>query len=226
MHVVSLEEMLDALVQRAFFVHEDALCCTPTSPTTWLVAQNGTFKRGYNQVLDIIIHVDTVPPVIPGLKPLAPMVRWLHLPSRIPGALLPPILDHARSVYGQAHGVIQPIEQQYHIVQTGHQLSVVVPEQHASFTTVAYTMPTESVLCDIHSHGALPAFFSAGSAASDDADDTGLSVSVVIGDIFADPTILCRLNVYGHRQIVPATLIFDDLGPFRDGRQPHGTPTD
>ena len=58
----------------------------------------------------------------------------------------------------------------------------------------------------------MPPFFSA----TDDADDLGLSVSVVIGTIFTQPTIRCRLNVYGHRQAVPARMLFDQLGPFVD----------
>ena len=51
----------------------------------------------------------------------------------------------------------------------------------------------------------------------DDADDAGLSVSAVLGRIMDDPTMLCRLNVYGEHQLVPATLVFAGLGPFRDG---------
>ena len=44
---------------------------------------------------------------------------------------------------------------------------------------------------------------------------TGLSVSGVVGRIFEDPELLVRINVYGHRQQVPALSIFDSLGPFR-----------
>jgi hypothetical protein len=77
---------------------------------------------------------------------------------------------------------------------------------------VRYEMPDRRALLDIHSHHAMQPFFST----TDDSDDTWLSASVVIGDIFTQPSILCRLNVYGTRQIVPATLLFDDLGPFVD----------
>jgi hypothetical protein len=38
----------------------------------------------------------------------------------------------------------------------------------------------------------------------------------VIGRLFTRPEIACRLNVYGHRQRVPARLLFDGLGPFEE----------
>jgi PRTRC genetic system protein A len=87
-----------------------------------------------------------------------------------------------------------------------------VPQQKASAARVRYEMPEGIVLADIHSHHQMPPFFSN----TDDRDDTGLSVSCVIGHIYDAPQILCRVNVWGHRQVVPALTIFDDLGPFCD----------
>ena len=85
-----------------------------------------------------------------------------------------------------------------------------MPFQRACPTHVDYADDANAVV-DLHSHGTLPAFFSN----TDDLDEGGLRFYVVIGDIGAEyPGIQCRIGVYGHHWRVPASWIFDNIGPF------------
>lgn len=198
----------------------------PRPGIAWVVAANGLFKRGVSGDLDILIHVADYVEAwpgnrlvsLPGLVALTPHVRWACWPGRIGHALLPPLLHSAQRA-GAGGSVLRPVEKQFFIVAgRGGGLRLIAPrEQRGEATSLAYEMPAgERVLVDIHSHHEMRPYFSA----TDDRDDTGLSVSVVIGHIYSRPAIRCRLNVYGHRQEVPAHLIFDGLGPFRDAYQP------
>jgi PRTRC genetic system protein A len=191
----------------------------PAPPITWLVAANGIFKRGCTPQLDLLIPVLDQELPIPGLTRLLPSVRWSTVCTRLPGGLLAPILDHAQRAGRQVSGNLAlPIEQQYLIVHADGKLRVRVPVQDSSATRIRYALPEDAtILLDLHSHHQMAAYFSA----TDDQDDTGLSVSCVIGKIFTAPTIRCRLNVWGHRYNVPALTIFDHLGDFQDGYQEH-----
>jgi PRTRC genetic system protein A len=199
--------------------HVATLTCPwpePTTPITWVVAVNGTFKHGCSADLDVVIQVWSGDCGIPGLARLLPQVRWSAWPQRLPGDLLAPLLESARQAMAPtgASSVLRPVEKQFFLVWRDGTVRLIAPRaQEGTASHLRYTMPERGVvLCDIHSHHAMRPYFSA----TDDRDDAGLSVSVVIGDIYQRPTLLCRLNVYGHRQIVPAALVFDHLGPFRD----------
>lgn len=191
-----------------------------TAGITWAWASNGIWKRGVSAELDLLIRVGSAP-AAPGLAALLPHARFAAWRGRVGSALLAPLLESARRAgTASAGGVLRPIEKQYFIVARGPRLHLIAPAaQEGTPGRVRYQMPAgERILVDIHSHHEMPPFFSA----TDDADDVGLSVSVVIGRIFTRPAIRCRLNVYGHRQEVPAALIFDGLGPFADAhRTPH-----
>lgn len=77
---------------------------------------------------------------------------------------------------------------------------------------MAYSLPAEAVpLVDLHSHHEMYAYFSH----TDDRDDTGLSVSGVVGRLNTDrPQLTLRANVYGHRQHIPVLEIFAGCGRF------------
>lgn len=184
----------------------------PQPGITWIFAANGLKKRGVDQRLDLLVHASGLP-AVPGLASLMPHVRFAGVHRRLPSHFLSAALQHAQRC-ASTDLVARPIEQQYLVVREAARLRVLVPTQQATATQVRYQVPAGAqVLLDLHSHHDMPAYFSL----TDDRDDTGLSVSAVIGRIFSEPTIVCRLNCYGARQLVPATLIFDGLGPFRDG---------
>lgn len=180
---------------------------------TWVVAANGIFKRGVSATLDVLIAVERRRIPIPGLIALLPHVRWQVWPGRLPGRLLVPLLHDAQRASGGTT-VLRPIEKQYFFVWRDDTVKVVAPRaQLGTAAHLEYAVPEKgAVLCDIHSHHEMPAYFSA----TDDRDDVGLSVSVVVGRIFTTPEIMCRLNVYGHRLCVPAPTLFDSLGTLRD----------
>jgi PRTRC genetic system protein A len=184
---------------------------------TWIWAANGIFKRGIAGALDLCIPVGLVAPV-PGLAPLGAHVRWYGIPlQHIPGVLLEPILRHAQRA-SNGSSIHYPIEQQYFITWRDDcpekPLRVAVPRQKASSGRVEYEMNVRGqVLIDIHSHHHMQAYFSA----TDDRDDTGLSLSAVIGTIYTKPRLVLRANVYGHHYDIPPCMVFDRLGPFEVG---------
>lgn len=194
--------------------HVATLACPLPEPTpgiTWIVAANGVFKRGVDQHRDLLIRVGPLGTPFPGLTSLLPHARWPGQPCRIPGVLLRAVLTHARKAAAPAGGgLLRPIEQQYHITLERGALRVRVPLQDATPGRVAYAMPDGAVLVDLHSHHGMQAYFSD----TDDRDDVGLSVSLVLGTIFTRPTLAARLNVFGHRQQIDPCLIFDDIAPL------------
>lgn len=184
----------------------------PRNGITWIWAANGVYKRGVSSELDLLIPVGVSWPA-PGLARLLPHVRFLRWPQRLNGAFLTPLLEDARRA-SVGDTILRPIEKQYFFVWRDG-VRVVAPKgQDASAVHLRYAMPQSGpVLLDLHSHHGMDAYFSA----TDDRDDSGLSVSAVIGKIYTRPTIVTRINVFGHRHSVPALMIFDTLGPFVDG---------
>jgi len=194
--------------------HHVATPDTPLPPrapgVAYIWAHDGIYKRGTNEHLDLLVRYAATPPV-PGLARLVAGVRWKGMHDRLPGSYLVSMLQDARCC-GTGGQIGTPVEQQYFIALCDAEPQILRPRQQASAAHVAYQVPTFPVLCDIHSHHWMPAYFSD----TDDRDDQGLSVSVVIGRIFDRPELLCRFNVYGLQREVPALTVFDDLGPFTD----------
>ncbi len=178
-------------------------------PDIYLLGRDGVYKRGTAAELDLLIQLG-VTPQLPGLAALAPSLTFRPLGpgARLPGHLLDAALAAARAACEQAESWVE--WQGFVVVDpaTGQPVLAAPAPRTVSGTTVVTTWP-ERLLADIHSHHRLPAFFST----TDDADDQWLSLSIVIGDIdHRYPSVVCRLNIYGHQQIVPAEAVFADLG--------------
>jgi hypothetical protein len=185
----------------------------PRPGLAWIWAANGIWKQGITEQLDILIPVERFEHPIPGLVKLMPHVRWRAWPQRLPGQFLAPLLENAQRAGGGDDVLLRPIEKQYFFIERDGPRVVAPGGQEGSATRLRYTMPERgTVLLDLHSHHQMDAYFSP----TDDADDTGLSVSAVVGQIYTEPEIVVRLNVYGHRWPIPALLVFDSLGPFVD----------
>jgi PRTRC genetic system protein A len=185
----------------------------PATPgITWIWAANGIFKRGVSPDLDALVQIRAweACDAPPGLASLLSYARWTAWPRRLPSLLLTPLLDNARRAGGGNGLILRPIEKHYAFVWRDATVKVVAPPQQGTAGRVAYAAAQGVTLLDLHSHHGMGAFFSA----TDDQDDLGLSVSAVIGHIFTRPELLVRINVYGHRQQLPALAIFDALGPF------------
>jgi PRTRC genetic system protein A len=169
---------------------------------TWIHAGNGLFKQGVNRHLKLMVQ--TAHFTVPGLVCLLPHAEWSA--PKIPGALLQACLEHAQHAAMTSITILRPIEQQYFIVWHNNQYRWYIPPQDASMAHIRYQFPYGTmVIADIHSHHEMNAYFSA----TDNHDDTGLSISCVLGKIYTQPEITCRLNVYGDHQHVPASLLFD-----------------
>jgi PRTRC genetic system protein A len=79
------------------------------------------------------------------------------------------------------------------------------PHQTCTPSSVIYDASAPQVVLTVHSHGRLPAFFSA----TDDHDDGGLSFQAVLGDLLSPtPVLRFRICLYGYRWKVPAAVLF------------------
>lgn len=180
----------------------------------WVLAANGLFKRAANPALAACIQVRSWNFLIPGLARLLPSVRWKHCPQRLPSQWLTVLLDEARKACERESGITAPQEKQWFVVWRDGKIRLIAPHaQTASAVRVRYAMPTEPMLLDVHSHHGMHAYFST----TDDRDDDGLSISMVIGRIFDHPEAVARVNVYGHRQLIPLSLLFENgQSPFKE----------
>ncbi|KPL89973.1 Mov34/MPN/PAD-1 family protein [Herpetosiphon geysericola] len=186
----------------------------PTPGIDWLFAANGLFKRATNAALSATICVEQYNTSIYGLNALLPSVQWNHHRGLLPASWLDALLNSACDACTLPSGMLRPLEKQWFVIWRNNGVRLIAPtEQHASAGSVRYAMPQEPVLLDIHSHHTMRAYFSG----TDDRDDQGLSISMVVGNIFEKPEAVARLNVYGHRQRIPLTMLFDGLGPFTEG---------
>jgi PRTRC genetic system protein A len=168
----------------------------------YVVAANGLFIRADDSRLEACIPI--VLADLHGLEPVTPFAR-LKLPY-IPAAFLWAVLKSARAAL--------PSEEtyQFHWDEAGGRWRCRKPGQVASAFAVEYTDDGAAVV-DLHSHNTMPAFYSD----TDDGDEQGLRFYLVVGEIdTSKPKIKARVGVYGHFMVVPATVVFDGLGPFVD----------
>ncbi len=156
---------------------------------------------------------------IRGLAPLKPQF-CLHVP-KLPSTLLQSILTDAKCSCAPRNKQILH-EALYHFHHLGHTVRVKKRPQQATVTTVQ----TEGdggtdVICDLHSHGRMPPFWSD----TDNRDELGSRLYAVIGRVDSDqPEIKLRVGVYGHWLPLPITAVFTDRGssgtlrasPFKD----------
>jgi PRTRC genetic system protein A len=96
--------------------------------------------------------------------------------------------------------------------------ALMVPAQAVSATRVRYTPPTlpadTTLVLVLHSHHALPAYFSG----TDDGDEQGLALYAVVGRLdTARPEVALRAGAYGAWLPVPWADVFaGERGDFRD----------
>lgn len=190
----------------------------PNPPLRWHVARryyvlaaNGIFVQAATPAVAVCLQVGRLKRPIPGLRALRPDVRWNYPVTRLPGRWALPILLRSASALGQCEG---------HWTLAGDQHGLTLYDSaYADDRSSAHVRYRESVpgtiLLRMHSHHAGPAFWSS----TDDQDDSDVGVRAVCGTIFDRPTLRTRLIAWGHQHEVPARQIFDDLGPFEEGRE-------
>jgi PRTRC genetic system protein A len=91
---------------------------------------------------------------------------------------------------------------------------IVRPDQEAGAASIRYDAggDQDGVICDLHSHHTMHAFFSA----TDDCDEGGFRFYAVVGQVLARPEIRLRLGMYGDFVSLPMTALFTSAGPFVD----------
>ena len=180
----------------------------------YVLGGNGLFIRAETRFFAATLPVTSC--TVRGLEPLR---RQFHLKvPRIPGRLLERVLADARQARRPigdqpSHGLNEVLYQFHH---HGQRVQVKKPPQQATgisvVTTDHSTNDNGSILCDLHSHGNMAAFFSQ----TDDADEQGAKLYAVIGKLDTTPAIRLRVGLYGTWQPLPVTAVFTHSGPFRD----------
>lgn len=173
----------------------------------YVIAREGLYLRAANDALEAMVLVAPADRDLNGLAELAEYVQ-LRIPH-IPGPFLTAVRASARRNL--------PNEAMYQFRREGNEWKVAMPKQFATPVSLTFDDQPETLL-DLHSHGAMSAFFSS----TDNGDEQGLRLYVVIGKVDSDaPEILCRVGVYGHFLTVSATDIFESLGLFVDKGTEH-----
>lgn len=158
----------------------------------YIFAETGVFIRAQNPLLRATLCIS--PAEIRGLAPLDEEIELTH--GRIP-----------RSFYDLAISALMvnwSLEQFLAVTWDG-QYHLTAPTQTREPGAVTYNKVGSTVL-DIHSHGAMKAWFSG----TDNKDDLGLCLYMVVGrlDTFV-PDVEMRLGVYGYHAPVYKEDIFD-----------------
>jgi PRTRC genetic system protein A len=197
--------MFDNLV--TYHVHKcDPLPANNALAYQYILAGNGLFIRAETHFFEAILPI--APCIVRGLAPLRHHFR-LKVP-RIPVRLLDTILTDARRARRPDGGLNEVLYQFHHHGQT---VQVKKPPQQTAATSVLATgMDDPAILCDLHSHGNMRAFFSR----IDDADEQATKVYIVIGKLDTELEIRLRVGVYGYWQPLPVTAVFTGTGGFQD----------
>ena len=188
----------------------------PPRALTYILGADGLCARGGTDAFDAWVPLAAWPAT--PISGLAPLPTGLHL--RVP--LIPARLLH--TVLLEALHITRSTghEALWHLCYDGA-WSIVRPRQETSHAAVRdYDRAVPHRVLTLHSHGSMAAYFSR----TDDADDCGLSLEGVIGNLGHDPAaarILLRATVYGHHLPVPLSTLLDGpatLTPTGD-RPPH-----
>lgn len=132
------------------------------------------------------------------LRGLPDSVPWLRLPhGEIPRGLL---------IQGIRWFQETPEQERFFIIR--HQdgeYRLETPVQEGRAASLQYE-PQEGHVAEFHSHGAMPAFFSA----TDDRDEQGFRIYGVVGQLHREsPRIALRVGIYGHFQEIKLEDVFE-----------------
>lgn len=186
----------------------DGRCLPPYDALAYqyIVAGNGVFIRAGTRSFNVLMSIATCP--VRGLRPLQSHF-WLKVP-RIPERLLATVLADARRARRPDNGLNEVLYQFHHL---GRVVQVKKPAQQATAVSVTAAGGDDpTVLCDLHSHGNMRAFWSV----TDDADEQSARIFAVIGKLDTEPEIRVRVGVYGYWRPLPITAVFTGTGGFID----------
>jgi PRTRC genetic system protein A len=197
--------MFDNLV--TYYVHKcDPLPANDALAYQYILAGNGIFIRAETRFFTVLTPI--APCTVRGLEPLQHHFQ-LKVP-RIPARLLATVLVDARRAR-RPNGGLNEILYQFH--HYGHAMQVKKPPQQTTGVSVTTTSSDDpAIICDLHSHGNMRAFWSA----ADDADEQGTQLYAVIGNLDSTPEIRLRVGAFGYWQPLPVTAVFTGSGEFKD----------
>jgi hypothetical protein len=178
----------------------------------YLLAGNGLFACAETRFWDARLLVASF--IVRGLPPLTPA---FHLKTdRLSGGVLCELVRHARQRRGEDGHLLESL---YRVCPLPERPRIIWPAQTATPGSVSTESDRPSgTLLEIHSHGALPAFWSA----TDDRDEQGACIYGVMGRLHGDmPEVRLRLGLYGYW--LPLALadlfVLDNLPfPIRDAQ--------
>jgi PRTRC genetic system protein A len=177
------------------FYHGHPLRVPAGKSFVYYLAGNGVFKFAQNDLVKACIPVGYAH--VAGLPLLQARI---HVKARLPVALLQAMLADARQQSWNAAR-----EAMYHIYLDGERAVIQKPSQCGSSQHLAYQGGGDPrIICDVHSHHAMPAFFSP----KDDADEQGFRFYAVMGHIFKRPEVRLRLGMFGDVWPVPLRTLF------------------
>ncbi|MFQ5401712.1 MAG: Mov34/MPN/PAD-1 family protein [Anaerolineae bacterium] len=200
--------MIENLV--TYYIHKrDPLPANNAMAYQYVLAGNGVFVRAETRFFTALLPVTAC--TVRGLPPLRPQFQLLV--PRIPARLLDDILADAKRARRPDNGLNEVLYQFHH---HGRTVQVKKPAQQATDASVTTAVTdTASIICDLHSHGNMRAFFSQ----TDNADEQGARLYVVMGRLDSEPEMRLRVGVYGYWLALPLTAVFTNNGPFKDLHQ-------
>ncbi len=177
----------------------------------YILAGNGVFIRAETRFFEALLPI--APCTVRSLEPLQHHFR-LKVP-RIPARLLDTVLTDARRARrpdgGRSDNGLNEVLYQFH--HHGQTVQVKKPPQRATSVSVtAAGSGDAAIICDLHSHGNMAAFWSS----TDDADEQSARFFAVIGKLDSEPEIRLRVGAYGYWMPLPVTAVFTGSGPFKD----------
>lgn len=181
----------------------DGLQGLPGALYGYIFAGNGVFIQAKGPLLAATIRV--APALIRGLAPLDEAITLSH--GLVPTSLMELALLGFRSIK-TTELYLAIVWEETGPGGSGH-YSLQRPFQEATPASVRY-LPVANTVVDMHSHGDLAAFFSS----TDDADEQGLKLYIVVGRVHRGPIELnLRVGVYGYFAPLTWPEVFDSTPP-------------
>jgi PRTRC genetic system protein A len=182
------------------------------APLGYITAANGLFVRAQNSLFAATLPLLAFPPrAVRGLAPLTGQItlRVPTPPLSYLAAMVAEAQDIAHTSGNEALWQVQwcAVSEQGNAGQEDLRGAwrLLRPHQTCTPSSVLYDASALHVVLTVHSHGRLPAFFSA----TDDRDDGGLSFQAVLGELLSPtPVLRFRICLYGYHWEVPAAVLF------------------
>jgi len=160
----------------------------------YIFAEDGVYLRAENQFIGACIRIAEVQ-----IRGLRPRIGWsFNLKTgRIPRRIWEHVMETMMLV---------PDREVYMAIVWDGEYKTVMPEQQGSMAGVTYT-PVKNAVVDIHSHGTMGAMFSG----TDNNDEQGMRLYVVLGKLHAETEYVLRLGIYGYFQELEWWQVFSEL---------------